>query len=752
MCGWILKMCFGLTAIMLLLIASVRGQSNGVEDVTKHIFKEREGNKDRPISIDLPKGEHIPWVEVGPHKKAIEGRVGGNAIPNYAAGRGNGIGRINGLYMHPKHTSILLASSVTGGLWMSQNKGLQWHVAGTDALTHSGVGALAIYPRKRDWWVIATGDHENEWSECDALLLTSDGGQTYQSIAGSNPATCLPLGPNKLDAASSFFIRKVVLDPIQSNRLWVVSNQGLWLCDMLEVSRKGKLLSEPKWKRVCGGAFFDLTYIRKGNQLDWYLAGEELYKSKDDGYQWQRANEQGLDRSKCMHFARMTMHPHRNLPGFLYVSITSSDRADGSGKGYSCLYLFDTLEERWQVLHASQNDGMGPSNLRPRAIAFHPNDPNKLIVCDVQPVYFSSDGAKTFKKAVSNLLHDDVHQLIYSPDGQLIYAAHDGGVSVSKDGGLHWADRSAGLSCANVFGLSVNGSDKGNLLYGAYDTGVNTMRDSAHIHHVWGDGFDCAILAEKESMIATVQDGLIYKMTADGAFEADKIPNSKSEWKSNMAIHPLDTDHIYIGGKRLMRSLDGGESWLPILDAQNDTSMHSIYDVFLNDFDKSSGMAYLLSNQNVLQARLFYSNQINEPEVDRIMWTELPQFPAEGIVVSVLFHPVARHQFWVLTSNTSSQNKLFFFNGHAYTDVSSNLGDAKCESMMFNRTKFTLIIGSDRGIFCKSLHETEFRRYTGLPGCAVKCMDIDDRNQLLYVGTFGRGIWKCDLKLLEPHN
>jgi hypothetical protein len=349
-------------------------------------------------------------------------------------------------------------------------------------------------------------------------------------------------------------------------------------------------------------------------------------------------------------------------------------------------------------------------------------------------------------------MHDDCHQLMYAPDGQLIYAAHDGGVSVSKDGGVHWADRSVGLSCANVFGLSVSGDEKINLLYGAYDTGVNTIRDSSHTHHVWGDGFDCAMLPDKKSMIATVQDGMLFKMTSNDLFEADKIPNSKSEWKSNMAINALNSDHIYMGGKRLMRSMDGGESWLPIFDAQTDTSMHSVYDVFLNDFDKSSGIAYVLSNANIRQARLFYSNQIDAPEVERITWTELPQLPAEGIVVSVLFHPIARHQFWVLTSNTTAQNKLFFFNGHAYSDVSSNLGNAKCESMMYNRTKFNLIIGSDQGIFCKSLHETVFRRYTGLPGCAIKCLDIDYRNQLLYVGTFGRGIWRCDLQLTEPHN
>ena len=126
--------------------------------------------------------QDIAWQEMGPWSKPAEGYTGGKAIPTYAVGRGNGTGRVNALFIHPRHPSTLYACSSTGGVFISHDKGRHWNSGGTDQLMQSGVGTLALHSRKVNWWIAATGDSENNNRVCDTLVLTCDGGVTLSLI------------------------------------------------------------------------------------------------------------------------------------------------------------------------------------------------------------------------------------------------------------------------------------------------------------------------------------------------------------------------------------------------------------------------------------------------------------------------------------------------------------------------------------------------------------------------------------------
>lgn len=696
--------------------------------------------------------QEIEWQEMGPWSKPVEGFTGGKAIPTYAVGRGNGIGRVNALFIHPRHPSTLYACSATGGVFVSHDKGRHWSSGGTDQLTHSGVGALALHSRKVNWWIAATGDSENNNRVCDTLVLTCDGGVTFQSVIGNDPATALPIRQYGNDGASDFFIRKLCWEQTNANRLWVISNRGLWLCENLVINRKGRLQQNPTWKRVMEGDFYDFAIIQKGKHSAWYVAGSSLFLADDNPYIWKPMAETGLHRNEWGGEVRFTLQANPYLPNFLYVNGTSVALGNDPLQSISVLYLVDVKKQNWQRLHSSVSDNIGISNMRPRAWSVHPNNPNRILMADVHPVYFSLDGGKSFKKSVTNQMHDDVHSIVYSPDGKLIYAAHDGGVAMSDDGGVQWTDRSNGLGCANVFDLQVHPNGSGELLFGAFDTGINSLKGDTHTHLIWGDGFDCAYINDGKDKVAAIQYGRFYSTDSLGNFESGKSPNVQSEWKTNLAVHPLDHQCIVLPGRITKRSMDGGLSWTPITLQLPDSSQCIIYDVFLSPFAKNIALAYGMRPNHPERPRLFLSPNLDDPNSARVQWTEIADLPFSGIVTGVVFHPIAPNQFWLLTSNRSPQGKFWFYDGANWFDESANLGDARCESIVLNTASMVMVIGSDQGVFCRSLHNSKFRCYTGFPGCQVKAMAIDYRKRHLYIGTFGRGIWRCNLQTIQPDN
>ena len=116
-----------------------------------------------------------------------------------------------------------------------------------------------------------------------------------------------------------------------------------------------------------------------------------------------------------------------------------------------------------------------------------------MVVGNVQPVYLSADGGRHFEKIAKGQMHDDIHHLCFSPNGKMLWATHDGGVSRSLDGGLTFEARDRGIGAANVFGVSVAQTKNPQVLYGGYDTGGNLLLNATWFHVTWGDGFQTVI-------------------------------------------------------------------------------------------------------------------------------------------------------------------------------------------------------------------------------------------------------------------
>lgn len=699
---------------------------------------------------DITNTKEWNWTCIGPDVKPEELNPGGKAIPAYAVNRGNGTGRINYLFIHPEDPQKLWACSPTGGIWFTRNGGKHWHQGGTDQLPIAGVSSVAINLNDPRQWICATGDGDDQFMFSDGVWITNNSGKSYYNINGSDPATALPF---KFDSEPTY-IGEVVSKPDNFGFVLLASNKGLWICDDVFGGKRNSKLARwtnrikktsQKWKRVVDGNFYDIEIISHPTESENIIvaSGEKLVVSFDGGLTWETMPQPKYAEPEKYKFLRLSVEYSPAMPYFLWVAVTSSESATASKSGEASIQLFDLKSKNWTHVKDMKGDVTNLNSTRARAFAVSPKDARLILCGNVQPIFRSVDGAVKFSKTEKNQMHDDVHHIEFAPDGETVWASHDGGVSVSYDRGISWHHADDGIGAANIFGLSVAQSEKNQVAYGGYDTGGNFLRDGKWWHVSWGDGFETITSpADPDVVFTTMQNGMIQATTPDGNFEAARSANSKSEWHTWIRMHPTEHEMIFCGGARLMRSIDLGKRWEAIFDCRKqDSTLYSVYRFFMSPSHPDVMYIYVLDDETKVQPEIWMSENIRATNTDDIVWTKVSHIPVEGWIMSIVIDPIDHKKFWLLYNRPEGDGKIWNFDGKKYLDKTQNMGGAKCESMIMDHNTGRLYVGSNYGIFTKMPDDKEWLLLKGLPGTYVKTMDINYTTNELVVGTFGRGVW-----------
>ncbi len=142
-------------------------------------------------------------------------------------------GRVNVLLTHPSNPSVAWFGSDGGGVWKTSNccgTETVWQPKTESAhLSNISIGALTMDPNNPDVIYAGTGDFRRNRPftfSAGGLLKSADGGETW-SVLGSevfNPVYAQPVGDFPQFRAISF----VLVDPLESGRLAVGTNQGLY--------------------------------------------------------------------------------------------------------------------------------------------------------------------------------------------------------------------------------------------------------------------------------------------------------------------------------------------------------------------------------------------------------------------------------------------------------------------------------------------------------------------------------------------
>lgn len=649
-------------------------------------------------------------------------------------------GRMTCAVAHPARPDTLWAGAANGGVWKTEDAGHTWHPT-TQQPASLAVGSLALDPQNPDVLYCGTGEANLRGDSHPGLgvFKSLDGGETWQQSTGSGPGEVPP------------HIGALAVDPFDSNHLYL---GGL---SLLEDQPSGLFES------VDGGATWQHVDLfgRPTRRPVW--CHHVLFHPKDRGTVWITVTEQGarngiwrLRRGSAWEHLTTGLPPTEEInratlavapsePDILYVLFDWLDHADAPGKRVGVFRSTDG-GDHWSGrpdLHFQDERRMDYN----QAIAVDPGNPDRLL-CGGVDLHLSEDGALTWRQVSyhdvprgrSDYAHADHHALLFDPhDPARVYSFNDGGMDVSDYGGDGWANRSRGLATVMYYDLAVSPADSNRFGGGTQDNGTLLCFDGSPGRHapVWpGDGgFMAFDPKDVNRYFVTAQELDVQRFDAAGMTNVSPpadVAEAYEVFTTILALDPANPRRLFVGSRRVWRTLDGGDQWAPVswdLDGSLITSI---------EIDPNSSGVYVGTEYG----GVFRSQDGGDTWSANLRGADLPG----RTVTRIRVHPSQRSQLY-LTVGGFGHRHVYHSSDYGLTwqDVDrGKLPNAPCGSVeILDDSPSTVVVASDVGLFATQDHGATWARWSkGLPNVCLTDVVYHRGSKQLFVATYGRGIWR----------
>jgi len=488
--------------------------------------------------------------------------------------------------------TTIYAATGTGGLWKSVNNGITWESIFNSA-TAFALGDLAVAPSNPKIVYLGTGEHTTSRSTYpgDGMYKSVDGGKNWANIGlketehigrvivhPKNPDIVYVAALGKLYSEND---ERGVFKSIDGGKSWTKS---------LDVKIDGRaigaadLVMDPVKPEILYAA----TYDKERKPWTFNLAGpgSAIYKTVDAGKTWTKLAG-GLPGGML---GRIGLDVYRKNPNILYANIENGNkpgmsdadrlaelRAGKSSDGMvgEEVYRSDDAGKTWRkVSPDKQKIGGGPGYYYMQ-IRIDPNDANHLWVLSVGVVE-SKDGGKTWASAFR--FGGDNHAMWIDPaNSKHILLGYDHGMGITYDGGANWYHPDE-LPLAQFYAIGVDYQVPYNVYGGLQDNGSvrgpATKRGGSRIaFEDWqtvggGDGFYNQVdtvtnrYLYNESQFGEIQRVDLY--TGEGKRIKQQDQALRFNWSSPILISPHDSNVIYHGANKLLKSISRGDVWTEI--------------------------------------------------------------------------------------------------------------------------------------------------------------------------------------------
>jgi photosystem II stability/assembly factor-like uncharacterized protein len=361
--------------------------------------------------------------------QALMSKLTWRSIGPYIGGRVVAVTGVRG------NANLFYAGTVGGGIWKSTDEGIRWDNISDGTLpgTSSSIGAIAVAPSNPNVLYAGTGetDIRNTVIPGDGIYKSTDAGKTWQ-YAGLRDTHSIgvilidPANPDIVYAASMGHVFKPnpergIFKTTDGGRTW---NKILFVDDNTGAIA---LVMDPLHPTVLYAAMWQA--IRTPWGLTSGGPGSGIYKSDDAGAHWANISRNpGLPGAQAgTILGRVGLAVAASDPNIVYAIVEAEHggvfRSDDAGANWT------RVNREWK--------------LRQRAFYYmtiyaDPKDPNTVYAPQVDALWVSHDGAKTFTKLRTP--HGDNHALWINPDDtRILLEGNDGGATVSTDDGNTWS-------------------------------------------------------------------------------------------------------------------------------------------------------------------------------------------------------------------------------------------------------------------------------------------------------------------------
>ena len=232
----------------------------------------------------------LPWVERGP---------------------GNAGGRTRGLVIDASDPTgnTILAGSVGGGIWRSEDAGVNW-VPTTDDAPRLSVTSIAQALSNPFVMYAGTGEGfpNADASIGDGILKSTDGGRTWSLLPSTSGGT------------DFLFVNRVIVSPENADLVVAATRSGLW--------RSGD--GGTSWTRVLESSgywgFYQILEQPGNFSIQWAVEdGVGVWKSRDAGITWAPSSN-GLAEAESG--ARIELGASPREPGLLFALVENGSGVD----------------------------------------------------------------------------------------------------------------------------------------------------------------------------------------------------------------------------------------------------------------------------------------------------------------------------------------------------------------------------------------------------------------------------------------
>lgn len=682
-------------------------------------------------------------------------------------------GRISDFAFNPNNPFEYYVATSAGGVWKTVNSGVTYEPI-FDSQGSYSIGCVTMDPNNPNVIWVGTGENNNQRSVAygDGIYKSTDGGKSWEHMGLKN----------------SEHIGKIIVHPENSDIVYVAAIGPLWskggdrglyktedggktwnaILTVDEHTGVNDIVIDPRDPNVLYASTLQrrrhvYTYVGGG-------PGSGMHKSVDGGVTWTKINK-GLPSEELGRIG-LTISPAN--PEIIYAIV---EAANGKGGFFASTNRGASWEKRGS--HVTSGNYY-------QEIIADPIDENTVYSMDTW-MSVTHNGGKSFELVGEDTKHVDNHAMWINPNNNQHWVIGcDGGIYETFDAAKTW-DFKKNLPVTQFYKVAVDNDYPFYNIYGGTQDNFSLggpsrvltehgIRNSEWFITNGGDGFESQIDPNNPNIVYAQSQygGLVRYDKKSGEKIGIKPKARKGEnayrynWDAPLAVSRHVPGRLYFAANKVFKSDDYGNSWDVIsedLSQQIDRNTLKVYDrvvsidaVAKNGSTSPYGTVVAFSesprNRNLLAAGtddgLVHISEDGGQNWRKI--SNIPGAPKQSYVNSVYLSKHDENVIYVAYNHHKYGDfKPYLFKsrdkGTSWTAIQSNLPERGSvyaieedhidNNLIFAGTEFGVFFSPDRGQHWKQLKN-------GLPTIAVRDITIQERENDLVLGTFGRGFYVID--------
>ena len=687
-------------------------------------------------------------------------------------------------------------SSYAGiGMLKSTNQGKTWEHVGLSDSHH--ISRIVINPNNPNEVVVGVIGHLYSSNEERGIYKTVDGGKSWSKTLFINNDTGIidvvaaPGNPNVMYAASWERERKAwnFQENGKNSAIFKSTDGGdSWT----NISKNNGFRNGDGVGRI-GLAVFDENTV--------YALHDSQFRKKSDGKKEESSNILSKEDFKTMSVDEFLKLTDKKLNGYLKTngfqekysaknvkkmvragSVKPIDLAKYLENANSLMFdtpvegaeVFKTTDggKTWKKTHEDQIEGLYFTyGYYFGEIRVDPQDKNGIYVMGV-PILKSKDGGKTFESISRENVHSDHQALWVNPNkkGHLING-NDGGLNMTYDDGENWTKLN-NPSVGQFYSVYADNQTPYNVYGGLQDNGVWTASHTARINKRWqqtgqnpyeeimgGDGMQVQVDDRNPNIVYTgAQYGSYYRINRETSKYTYIQPKHtlgenpyRFNWQTPIHLSKHNQDILYLGGNKLHRSLNQGDTWETISDdltgggRKGDVPYGTVTSISESPFQ--FGLLYVGSDDG----------HVHVSKNGGGSWDKISDsFPKELWVSRVIASQHKKERVYVTLNGYRSDDFTSYIYlsedyGKTWKNISKNIPTSPVNVIKEDPVNPALLyVGTDNGAYASFSTERKWFPFVkGLPNVAVHDLVIQPAAKHLILGTHGRSLYKANIGPLQ---